>query len=165
MTNSNREWFHSSVAPLWMRVNAIIFMWIFLSILGFIVYSDTDNKTIPELIRILGTLFILYSGALILSKIFIFDKNVTFPEVNERKYCYNCGKKYSILIGKTIKFLSISKGFRFQTWVLMWHCKSCNYDEIEKVKDNHQKTTFVISITFYSCIVWIMLSSLVILSI
>ena len=163
MTNSSKEWFHGSTAPLWMRINVIFFVWIFLFIFVYIVYTDAKNKTIPELIRILGTLFILYLGAFMLSKIFIFNKNITLPEIHEKKICSNCTKKDLILIAKIIKLFSISKGFRFQSWKLMWHCNSCGFDEIETIKDNHQKTSFLISMIFYSVIVWIILSSLVII--
>ena len=162
MGKSHDEWWIGSTAPLWMRINVTFFAWIFIFILSFIVYNDAKNKTTIELIRILGTLLILYIGALILSKIFVFDKTIILPETHDKKNCSNCQKKDSVLITKVITLWSYGRGFRFTRWKLMWHCNSCGFDEIEIIRDNNQKTWFCFAMMFYSSIVWILLSSILI---
>ena len=162
MSKSHEGWWAGSTAPLWMRINITFFAWIFIFVISFIVYTDVENKTTIELIRILGALSILYLGALSLSKIFVFDKPINIPKINDKKVCLNCGNNNSFLVSKVIVWASIAKGFRFQQWNLVWHCHSCGYDDFEKIKDNIQTSWFVFSIMMYSIIIWVFFSSLII---
>ena len=162
MSKSDKDWWGSSIAPLWMRINVTFFAWIFILVISFIVYTDVKNKTTIELIRILGALSILYLGALSLSKIFVFDKLIEIPKINDKKFCLNCGKNDSVLVGKVIGWWSTGKGFRFQRWNLVWHCHSCGNDDFETIRDNIQRSWFIFSIMIYGIIIWVSISSLII---